>query len=221
MKYSFAILHCKRFGLIEQTVNKATEICPVLPSIVSKVRLTFRFGKADGFNDGIWKAVGAEYALNPCIALNLRLLSTKVYDTSEVSGILWHELGHTISYFICLQENHFYVSKTGMIMYQPASDKFSAPISIRNKLLNEFWEAERMKYGHTRMDNIERILQHTLITVNSSELLAECFKYAYAGEGIPQNNYICKEDFQLIKSVLHDFITQHVTPNAQVVMRNN
>lgn len=205
MKYSFAILHCKRFGLIEQTINKATEICPVLPSTVGKVRLTFRFGKADGFNDGVWKAVGAEYALNPCIALNLRILNTKMYDTSEVSGILWHELGHTITYFICLQEDHFYVSKTGMIMYRPTSDEFTAPISIRNKLLNEFWEAER-------------ILQHTLITVNSSELLAECFKYAYAGEGIPQNNYICKEDFQLIKSVLHDFITQQVTPNTQVMI---
>lgn len=77
------------------------------------------------------------------------------------------------------------------------------PESIRDHFLDAFWERESEKYGRFQVVSLEQILRPS--PHNSSELLAESFKYAFAGEG-----HIEEELFVLVKNIVDDFISEFV-----------
>lgn len=202
MKYSFFMKRCKKFPHVELMMKEAMDLYPHLDMIINKVSLS-PFWKKDGSMVSKWKKKRSKFLLNCNISINVRVLRSKRYDISNLGGIIWHELGHAFSYFICLMDNRFQINEKGAIAYCPLKGlvEIDHPMGIRDVLLDEFWEKECAMYGHSRIVSLElKLNPHPL---NASELVAESFKYAYAGE-----EHISKEQFQLVRNIVNDFIAE-------------
>lgn len=208
MRYGFGIQLMTEFTPITETYGEASTIYPNLSKILSKIRLA-PFWKNDGLMQPIWRYHRGTYCLFCTISINIRVFLSKEYDASNLRGILWHELGHVFAWLVCLKDSRrFHINKNGRLEYSPDTNELDAENytkTIRASLLDDFWNRETNKYGKYRVAMLEQILNpHPF---NSSELIAESFKYAFAGEG-----YICEDQFVLVKNIVNDFISEYVQP---------
>ncbi len=205
MKYSIGIQQMRKFACIEEVFDTAIQIYPNLKNILGKVKLS-PFWKSDGLTRYVWKC-GKKVYLLPCtISINIRIFWLRNYDASNLKGITWHEIGHVLSWLICLQDHRFFVNQKGLLEYNYSFKELEYeywPESIRDHFLDAFWERESEKYGRFQVVSLEQILRPS--PHNSSELLAESFKYAFAGEG-----HIEEELFVLVKNIVDDFISEFV-----------
>ena len=207
MKYSIGIQQMRKFACIEEVFDTAIQIYPNLKNILGKVKLS-PFWKSDGLTRYVWKC-GKKVYLQPCtISINIRIFGSRNYDVSNLKGITWHEIGHALSWLICLQDHRFFVNQKGLLEYKYSFKELEHeywPESMRDHFLDAFWERESEKYGRFQVVSLEQILRPS--PHNSSELLAESFKYAFAGEG-----HIEEELFVLVKNIVCDFISEFVRP---------
>ena len=205
MKYSFGIQRMAKFVYIEEIFNTAIQIYPNLKNMLRKVKLS-PFWKSDGLTRYVWR-YGKKVYLLPCtISINIQIFWSRNYDVSNLKGITWHEIGHVLSWLICLQDHRFFINQKGLLEYNwpiKEIEDEDLPERIRDHFLDAFWERERKKYGHFQVVSLEQILKPS--PHNSSELLAESFKYAFAGEG-----HIEEELFVLVKNIVDDFISEFV-----------
>ena len=205
MKYSFVIQQMREFKYIEEVLNTALQIYPNLNNMLGKVKLS-PFWKSDGLTRYVWR-YGRKVYLLPCvISINIRIFGSRNYDESNFKGITWHEIGHVLSWLICLQDHRFFINQKGLLEYDLPVKEIEdedLPKSIRDHFLDAFWQRERKKYGHSQVVFLEQKLKPS--QRNSSEFLAESFKYAFAGE-----RYIGEEQLLLVKKIVNDFITELV-----------
>ena len=207
MKYSIGIQQMRKFACIEEVFDTAIQIYPNLKNILGKVKLS-PFWKSDGLTRYVWKC-GKNVYLLPCtIYINIRIFGSRNYDSSNIKGITWHEIGHVLSWLICLQDARFFINQKGLLEYDLTTKEIEdedLPERIRNHFLDSFWEKERKKHGHFQVALFEQKLKPS--QRNSSEFIAESFKYAYAGE-----EHIEKEHFSLVKNIVNDFILEFIWP---------
>ena len=207
MKYSPRIQQMANFTYVKEAVNAASQIYPNLPNMLGTIKLS-PFWKKDGHVRYAWRFRKKVY-LPPCpVFINVRVFLSRKYDASNLSGITWHELGHVLSWLVCLKDRRFFINQKGLLesnaSIKELKDKDS-PKRVRDHFLDIFWDRERKKYGHHQVFMLEQTLRPS--PYNSSELIAESFKYAYAGEG-----HIEKEQFLLVKNIVNDFILEFIRP---------
>lgn len=193
------------FTHIVEVFKTAYHICPNLNNLLGDVKLA-PFWKSDGHTRYVWK-YGRKVYLLPCsISINIRIFCSRNYDASNLKGLAWHELGHVLSWLICLSDYRFHINQYGLLEYTAFTEDIEdkdLPESIRNYLLDKFWQQESSRYGHAQVVALEQTLSP--MQYNSSELLAESFKYAFAGDG-----HIREEQSKLVKSIVEDYIAEFV-----------
>lgn len=211
--FSDAIEKSANFETIRDIIQSAINKYPILNNLISKIDSNSEAENenADGFCQLYSKQRLFSAKLQYSIYFIERFLNSSKTTKTELKSILWHEIGHVLSLCVYKKNIHFLsYNNRNELVANPlgmAYMLFFDELKYRCKILNHFWADEKLKYSFDYFEAFEKCLSLHLTAQNSSELLAECYKYAYVGNEFYQG----EEDFaslhmlKLSRSVVNDF----------------
>ena len=215
--YKNKIKQNKYFSYIEEFIITAIDAYPVIKALLFKIDV-FKSDQegASALSYSIWKS-------HPFLSLECRyeiyldtdFINQDSLDVNDIKGLLWHEIGHILSVYVYINQKHFRINKHGRIVVNSLGinqiKKAGNELTYRLKIIDLFWNKMRKKYITQKFDEFEHCLSLHLSTQNSSELLAECYKYAYAGKEHYGEDEFFSQIIQMAENVVTDFCMEYLS----------
>lgn len=200
-KFSDEIKKSTKYSTIKNIIEDAIDKYPILDVLFLKLVINpAAKDNADACTTMVHKD-NIFYANIKCyIILSHEFFYDDKITDVHLKSILWHEIGHVLSISVHTKYKHFLHLKNGEMVtsfygkYRLITCKDE--LKIRLKLIDIFWENEKLNYEIEVYKLYEKALDNTLIDHNNGEYLAECFKYAYVGREFYPDSYD-EEPFKL------------------------
>lgn len=194
---------------IKYTILDALGRYPYLQLLLVKVDVGAILGEnSDALARSVWVREGTKYRLEYTIVLNQDFISKDTLPAADIKGILWHEIGHILSAYFYHADTGFEVMNQAVYMKlrgKVCCNLWGNETTYRVRYGNRFWRKLKSSFAIDDLKCIYENLRMYLTANNGNELLAECFKYSYAGRERFRGNADALSLIDMVDEVVREF----------------